>query len=51
MQWFISNRLSVNVKKTNYVLFGNRAKLKNITNCKIFMENIEIVQTNTARFL
>ena len=54
MQWFISNRLSVNIKKTNYVLFGNQAKLKNITNCKIVMENIEIVQTkltNTARFL
>ena len=32
-------------------MFGNQAKLKNITNCKIFMENIEIVQTNTAKFL
>ena len=51
MQWFISNRLSVNIKKTNFVMFGNQAKLKNITNCKIFMENIEIVQTNTAKFL
>ena len=51
MQWFITNRLSVNIKKTNFVLFGSQAKLKNVTNCKIFFKNMEIVQTNTAKFL
>ena len=54
MQWFICNRLSVNIKKTNFVLFGNQAMLKNVTSqtrCKLFMGNIEIGQTNTAKFL
>ena len=54
MQWFICNRFSVNIKKTNFVLFGNQAMLKNVTNqtrCKLFMGNIEIGQTNTAKFL
>jgi hypothetical protein len=51
MQWFITNRLSVNIKKTNFVIFGTQAKIKYISKCKIFMENIEIVQTNTAKFL
>ena len=54
IQWFICNRLSVNIKKTNFVLFGNQAMLKNVTNqtrCKLFMGNIEIGQTNTAKFL
>ena len=54
MQWFICNRLSVNIKKTNFVLFGNQAMLKNVTNqtrFKLFMGNIEIGQTNTAKFL
>ena len=27
MQWFITNRLTVNIKKTNFVLFGSQAKL------------------------
>ena len=54
VQWFICNRLSVNIKKTNFVLFGNQAKLKNVTSqtrCKLNFGNIEISQTNTAKFL
>ena len=52
MQWFIANRLSVNIKKTNFVIFGTQAKIKNIGNqCKIYLENVEIVQTNVAKFL
>ena len=54
MVYIICNRLSVNIKKTNFVLFGNQAMLKNVTSqtrCKLYMENIEISQTNTAKFL
>ena len=48
MQWFVANRLSVNIKKTNFVIFGTRAKIKNIGNqYKIYLENVEIVQTNS----
>ena len=48
---FITNRLSVNIKKTNFMLFGSQAKLRNFTNSKIFFKNMEIVQTNTAKYL
>ena len=52
MQWFIANRLSENIKKNNFVIFGTQAKIKNIGNqCKIYLENVEIVQTNIAKFL
>ena len=51
MDWFIANRLSVNMKKTNFVLFGTCAKLKNITTFNITMNNIEIARSNTAKFL
>ena len=50
-QWFRANRLSVNIKKTNFVIFGTQANLRNKTNCRIFMEKLEIAQTNTAKFL
>ena len=30
MQWFKANRLSVNLKKINFVIFGSRAKTENL---------------------
>ena len=51
MQWFRANRLSVNFKKTNFVIFGNPAKLRKIPNCEIFLDNIKISRTETAKFL
>ena len=51
MQWFRANRLSVNLKKTNFVIFGNPAKLRKITNCEIFLDHIKISRTETAKFL
>ena len=51
MNWFIANRLSVNMKKTNFVLFGTYAKLKNKPSLKITMNDIEIARSKTAKFL
>ena len=51
VNWVIANRLSVNIKKTNFVLFGTYAKLKNKTSLKITMNDIEIARSKTAKFL
>ena len=51
VNWFIANRLSVNIKKTNFVLFGTYAKLKNKPSLKITMNDIEIARSKTAKFL
>jgi hypothetical protein len=51
MQWFQSNRLSVNLKKTNFLFFGNKVKLKKLKNCEIFLNSIKIDRTDSAKFL
>jgi hypothetical protein len=50
-QWFKANRLSVNLKKTNFVIFGNQAKLKKVKKCEIILDNIKISMADTAKFL
>ena len=50
VQWFESNRLSVNLKKTNFIIFGYRAKIKEIKNCEILLDNMGISRTETAKF-
>ena len=50
-QWFKANRLSVNLKKTNFVIFGSRAKTKNLKKCEIFLDNVNINRTEEAKFL
>jgi hypothetical protein len=51
MQWFKANRLSVNLKKTNFVIFGSQAKIKKVKKCEIFLDNIKLLRTETAKFL
>ena len=51
MQWFKTNRLSVNLKKTNFVMFGSPSKIRKLRKCEIFLDNINISRTNTAKFL
>ena len=51
MQWFNTNRLSVNLKKTNFVMFGSPSKIGKLRKCGIFLDNINISRTNTAKFL
>ena len=40
--WFVVNKLTLNISKTNYVLFGNRMLRKDV-NIKMRNVNIEIV--------
>jgi hypothetical protein len=51
MQWFRANRLSVNLKKTNFVIFGSSGRTKKIDKCEIFLDNIKILRTEKAKFL
>ena len=51
MQWFKANRLSVNLKKTNFVIFGTSAKVRTSKACEIYLDNIKIMRSKTAKFL
>ena len=51
VQWFKANRLSVNLKKTNFVIFGSPAKTKNVKKCEILLDNVNINRTDEAKFL
>ena len=46
--WLYVNKISLNVDKTNYILFGNR---KNIDNVCIFMNNSIITRVRETKFL
>jgi hypothetical protein len=45
--WFCSNLLSLNIKKTNYILFGN----KTMPNIDILINNQNITRVNETKFL
>ena len=51
VQWFKANRLSVNLKKTNFVIFGSPAETKSVKKCEILLDNVNINRTDEATFL
>ena len=50
MQWFITNRLSVNLKKTRFMGFGAKAHSSFGSN-KISLNGVDIAKVNHAKFL
>ena len=50
MQWFITNRLSVNLKKTCFMGFGAKAHSSFGSN-KISLHSVDIAKVNHAKFL
>ena len=50
MQWFITNRLSVNLKKTCFMGFGAKAHSSFGSN-KISLNGVDIAKVNHAKFL
>jgi len=50
MSWFEANKLSVNVKKTYYLIFCNRNKTYN-KSAKIFLKSVPLSQESQAKFL
>jgi hypothetical protein len=50
-EWFRANRLSLNVAKTNYILFGNRKKCLSDASFAICIDNNTIVRVSFTKFL
>ena len=48
--WLKSNKLSLNIKKTNYIIFKSKQKLINYK-LNIILDNIEIEQVSFTKFL
>ncbi|MFZ2539770.1 MAG: reverse transcriptase family protein, partial [Oscillospiraceae bacterium] len=52
IQWFKANRLSVNLKKTTFLIFGSDKKIKTLANnCEICLDNIKLSRAKTVKFL
>ena len=50
--WFQSNKLSLNTKKSNVMLFGTHIKTKQYENkLKLSLDNVEIKCVNACKFL
>src|SRR6218665_2440200 len=49
--WFRSNKLSLNLSKTNYILFRSNRKPVPEETCKLVIDNTEIPQVNSVKFL
>ena len=50
-QWFISNKLLLNVTKTNLMVFTTKNKAYDVDNVKVTMNGIIIKQTRHTKFL
>ena len=49
--WLIANQLSINFKKTNYVIFKPRQKRLNLTNFSLKIKNNLIERKSSIKFL
>ena len=43
-QWFKLNKLSLNLKKTNFIVFHSKTKKSSTNNLDIYIDNIELEQ-------
>jgi len=50
-EWFRANKLSINVKKNNFILFVRRSKGISCQNFKISIDNTIIERVTHAKFL
>ena len=50
-QFLIENRLSLNVKKTNYMLIGTKERLKKFSNLQIAIGDNKIDRVDSAKYL
>lgn len=49
--WFRANQLSLNISKTNFMIFGNSRKKYDNSKLKVILNNIVIRQVNHVKFL
>ena len=50
-QWLLANKLSLNAKKTKYMLFGTKHKLNNIPNFNLYMGGELLERVETFKYL
>ena len=51
LNWLIANKLSINIKKTNYMIFKSRQKKLNNPNLRISIHGELIKQKHSVKFL
>src|SRR6218665_193899 len=49
--WFRANKLSVNLSKTNYILFCSHCKVVSMSDLKLEIDDNEIMQVTSSKFL
>ena len=49
--WFKVNKLSLNIDKTNYMIFKNRHSNRNYNDIHIFIDNSELSKVSHTKFL
>ena len=49
--WFKANQLSLNISKTNFIIFCNSKKKYDSTNLKVILNNVVIQQVHHVKFL
>ena len=49
--WFKSNKLSINIKKTNYILFGNKHAPEKTPELTLYIHGNEIERVESTKFL
>ena len=50
-EWFKANKLSLNLSKTNYIIFRSKKKILPVLDSSIKIDNKEITQVTTTNFL
>ena len=48
--WLNANKLTINIKKTHYILF-HRTRIKNNTNKQLYINGNNIINTKSTKFL
>ena len=51
LSWFKVNKLSLNIDKTNYMIFKNRHSNRNYKDIHIFIDNSELSKVSHTKFL
>ena len=51
IQWFTTNKLSLNLSKTNYIVFRTRKKVIDDSICKLYIDNHLLERKATTKFL
>ncbi len=49
--WFKSNKLSLNINKTNYMVFKNRYSNRNYNDLDIYIDGVKLSRVSCTKFL